>query len=101
MEVFVDDVSDIGLMTLTGTMKSATTETHSETYGTWNQLPSVLIVDDDAGQNYQTYLANALVAAGYPGRVYDANTLGRPRPRSCSTPTGWFSGLLRVVMLRT
>ena len=78
VEVFVDDVSDIGLMTLTGTMKSATTETHSETYGTWNQLPSVLIVDDDAGQNYQTYLANALVAAGYPGRVYDANTLGRP-----------------------
>jgi hypothetical protein len=78
VEVFVDDVSDMGLMTLTGTMKSATTETHNETYGTWNQLPSVLIVDDDAGQNYQTYLANALTAAGYPGRVYDANTLGRP-----------------------
>jgi len=78
IEVYVDDVSGMGIATLTGTMKSAPAETHSETYGTWNQLPSILIVDDDGGQSYQTYLAAALSNAGYPGRLYDTNTLGRP-----------------------
>jgi len=78
VEVFVDDISDMGLVTLTAYMKSLPTETHSETYGTWNQLPSILIVDDDAGQNYQTAMVNSLDNAGYPGRVWNADTLGRP-----------------------
>jgi hypothetical protein len=78
IEVFVDDVNDMGLVTLTATMKSAPSQTHNATYGTWNQVPSILIVDDDAGQAYQTYLVNALDSLGYPGRVWNANTLGRP-----------------------
>jgi hypothetical protein len=80
VEIYVDDVPDMGLVTLTVYMKSAPAVTHSETVGAWNQIPSVLIVDDDAGQTYQTYLANALQNAGYPGRVWDANSLGRPSP---------------------
>ncbi|MFZ1947930.1 MAG: FlgD immunoglobulin-like domain containing protein [bacterium] len=78
IEIFVDDVNDMGLVTLTATMKSAPAQTHNATYGAWNQVPSILIVDDDAGQAYQTYLVNALDSLGYPGRVWNANTQGRP-----------------------
>jgi hypothetical protein len=78
VEVFFDDVADMGLVTLTAYMKSLPTERHSETYAAWNQLPSILIVDDDDGQAYEAALVTALADAGYPGRVWDADSLGRP-----------------------
>ena len=78
VDVYTDSTTQMGLMTLTGTMRNAPTVTHSETYAAFTELPSIMIVDDDAGMGYQTYLVNALQAAGYPTRVWDADLLGRP-----------------------
>ena len=78
IEVFTDMSQDMGLVTLTGTMKSAPMVSHSETYATWTELPSILLVDDDDDNMYETYLVNALLANGYPVRVWDTMLLGRP-----------------------
>ncbi len=78
VEIFTDHSAQMGMVTLTGTMRTDPDVTHSETYAAFTSLPSIMIVDDDAGQNYQTYLVNALQAAGYPARVWNTNTLGRP-----------------------
>jgi hypothetical protein len=78
VDFFTDMTQAMGLVTLTGTMKSAPGVSHSETYAAWTELPSILLVDDDDDNNYQTYLANALTAAGYPARVWDVFALGQP-----------------------
>jgi len=78
VEVFTDESSEMGLITLTGTMASSPAETHSETFGVWYEHPSILIVDDDGGAAYETALATSLENAGYPGRIWDADALGRP-----------------------
>ena len=49
-----------------------------ETYGTFVDLPSVLLVDDDGGDAHETYLETALADTGYPTMVWDAEERGRP-----------------------
>jgi hypothetical protein len=78
IEVFLDDVADLGLVTLTGTMKSNSSETHMEVYEAWNQLPSILIVDDDGDEILETDLYEALINAGYPALAWDTDVQGRP-----------------------
>jgi len=50
----------------------------SEIYGTFVDVPSVLLVDDDGGQSHETYLETALSDTGYPTMVWDAKERGRP-----------------------
>jgi hypothetical protein len=78
IEVFTDMSQDMGVVTLTGTMKSAPGVSRGETYATWTELPSILLVDDDDDNMYETYLVDALLANGYPARVWDTMLLGRP-----------------------
>ena len=40
--------------------------------------PSILLVDDDGGQNYQTYFTQALDADGYTYDIWDVSTSGSP-----------------------
>ncbi len=41
-------------------------------------LPCTLLVDDDAGENYETYYANALTAAGVDYQLWDVGASGSP-----------------------
>jgi hypothetical protein len=77
-DIFVADFNAMGTTTLTVTMKSDPGVTHSATYAGFAEKPSILLVDDDAGATYETYMLNALQAAGYFARVWDAFLLGRP-----------------------
>jgi M6 family metalloprotease-like protein len=45
---------------------------------TFVELPSVLIVDDDNGDDLEMYLQTALADTGYSARTWDASTRGRP-----------------------
>ena len=47
-------------------------------FGTFVEAPSLLIVDDDDGESYETYLETALADAGYGAMTSDAATGGRP-----------------------
>lgn len=78
VEIFVGTAHAAGTTTLTATMKSAPSVTHSATYAGFAETPSIMLVDDDGGASYQTYMLNALTAAGYFARVWDTSTLGRP-----------------------
>ena len=49
-----------------------------EVYTTTTVKPQILLVDDDAGQNYETYFENALNADGYQYDVWDVNSQGSP-----------------------
>lgn len=82
IEVFMTDgigtYQDVGFATLTAMSNGDTTITVEETYATFCDLPSLLVVDDDGGASHETYMVTALEDTGYPSRVWDANSLGRP-----------------------
>ncbi|MBD3347782.1 MAG: T9SS type A sorting domain-containing protein [Candidatus Eisenbacteria bacterium] len=50
----------------------------SQIYGTFVDVPSVLLVDDDGGASHETHLETALADTGYPSMVWDTAVRGRP-----------------------
>jgi hypothetical protein len=74
----VGTVKGMALTTLTATSKGNPTFTSSESFATFVDLPSILLVDDDGGVSYESYLATALADTGYAARVWDASAKGRP-----------------------
>jgi hypothetical protein len=75
--VFNRGVPEMGLAHITGTMRHDTV-TKMETFATFILVPSILLVDDDAGGSYETYMDAALDSAGYDAHVWDADASGRP-----------------------
>ena len=47
-------------------------------FATFVETPSILLVDDDAGADYEAYLESALTDTGYSAHTWDAVTKGRP-----------------------
>ena len=75
--VFTGGVPNMGLGIITGTMRAGGV-IKNETFGVFINVPSILLVDDDAGMSYETYMDAALDSAGYDCQVYDADAHGRP-----------------------
>jgi thiol-disulfide isomerase/thioredoxin len=50
----------------------------TETYATFVNTRSILIVDDDGGQSYETYLEDAIADTGQFAYTWDASARGRP-----------------------
>lgn len=80
VDVRVRGTEDVGLITLVGTMRSDPGQVRDETFAAFASTPSILIVDDDAGAGYETYIEAAVDSAGYKARTWDADSLGRPGP---------------------
>lgn len=82
LEVHIDDV--VGTMTgMAVTTLSATSQgdpdfVSVESYATFVNTPSILIVDDDAGQSHESHLQTAVADTGYSAFTWDADTRGRP-----------------------
>ncbi|MFH1865340.1 MAG: FlgD immunoglobulin-like domain containing protein [Candidatus Eisenbacteria bacterium] len=74
----VGTVQGMALTALTATSKGDPTSISTEQFATFVDVPSILVVDDDAGATYETYLETALGDTGYTARVWDANVKGRP-----------------------
>jgi hypothetical protein len=75
--VFTGGVPDMGLASITGTMRAGSV-IKTETFAVFINVPSILLVDDDAGMGYETYMDAALDSAGYDCHVWDAAARGRP-----------------------
>lgn len=78
VHIYSADQPDLGTATLTGTMRSDPNKTATEYYAAFCALPSILVLDDDAGATHETYMETALDDAGYPGLVWDVNAMGWP-----------------------
>jgi hypothetical protein len=76
--VFNRGMPEMGLAHITGTMRGDPGVTKMETFATFILVPSILLVDDDAGGTYETYMDAALDSAGYDAHVWDADARGRP-----------------------
>jgi len=74
----VGTVSGMALTTLTATSKSDANAMSSQSFATFVNAPSILLVDDDGGATHETHLEAALDANGYTARVWDADSKGRP-----------------------
>ncbi len=85
LDVWTGGLQDIGLVTLIGTSRGDPGQTASETFATFAGQSTILIVDDDAGAGYETYVEAALDSAGYKARTWDADSLGRPGPVQLSS----------------
>jgi thiol-disulfide isomerase/thioredoxin len=73
-------VPGVGVTQLTATSAHDRATSASEIFGTFCEVPSILMVDDDMGDTLEVYLENALKDTGYPGMVWDADLRGRPSP---------------------
>jgi hypothetical protein len=80
VDIYVGGSQNMGQATMTATMRHDPPTFKTETYTAFAQLPSFLLVDDDDGGAYETYLKSAIEAAGYKARAWDADSLGRPGP---------------------
>lgn len=76
--VFNRGIPEMGLAHITGTMRGDPGVVRMETFATFILVPSILLVDDDAGDTYETYMDAALDSAGYEAHVWDADARGRP-----------------------
>jgi hypothetical protein len=72
---YVGTTQGMALTTLTTTWGREST---SMSFATFVDLPSILLVDDDQGASYETYLEGSVDASGYAARTWDADALGRP-----------------------
>ena len=75
----IDNVGTTQGMALTTLTATWGRESVSVSFATFVDLPSILLVDDDAGASYETYLEESVEAAGYEARTWDADGLGRPK----------------------
>jgi hypothetical protein len=73
-------IPGVGVTELTATSAHHRATMTSEIFGTFCEVPSILMVDDDMGDTLEVYLASALKDTGYPGMVWDADARGRPSP---------------------
>jgi hypothetical protein len=78
VEIYVGGTPNIGEVTMVITSRGNPANSVSETYTAFAGIPSILLVDDDNGANYETYMEAAVDSAGYKARVWDADSLGRP-----------------------
>lgn len=78
MTDYLGNVRGRAVTSLTAKSNGDTTVQRRETYGTFVEMPSILLVDDDGGGAYETYLETALIDTGYPPMVWDAHSRGRP-----------------------
>lgn len=76
--VYVGGSDEMGLVMLTASMRGDPSKVKRETYAAFVNLPSFMLVDDDAGASHETYLQTAIENAGYEARVWNADSLGRP-----------------------
>jgi hypothetical protein len=75
--VFNRGMPEMGLGIITGTMRTGGV-VKDEVFAAFISVPSILLVDDDAGATYETYMDAALDSAGYDAHVWDADARGRP-----------------------
>ena len=87
MTDYLGAVRGRAVTSLTAKSNGDTTVQLRETYGTFVEMPSVLLVDDDAGASHQAYLETALIDTGYPPMPWDAH--GRGRPSSLLLESFW------------
>jgi hypothetical protein len=78
VEVFAGAAENVGLVAIRGVSRGNPGLEKRETLATFAGIPSILLVDDDAGAGYETYLEAAVDSAGFKTRVWDADSLGRP-----------------------
>ncbi|MFH1502192.1 MAG: FlgD immunoglobulin-like domain containing protein [Candidatus Eisenbacteria bacterium] len=78
MEDFLGYVQGMAVTEITAQSNGEPSIQLSEIYGTFVDVPSILLVDDDAGASYETHLETALGDAGYPAMVWDVDGRGRP-----------------------
>lgn len=74
----LDNVGDVRGMALTTLSAAGATDTAYVSFATFVDLPSILLVDDDAGATHETYLQTAIEDVGLAARSWDADVLGRP-----------------------
>jgi hypothetical protein len=74
----VGTVQGMALTTLTATSNGDAMSVSTESFATFVDLPSILLIDDDAGASHETHLETALGDNGFTARVWDANVKGRP-----------------------
>lgn len=82
LAVYIDDVvgttTGMAVSTLSATSNGDPEIVSTETYATFVNTRSILIVDDDGGQSYETYLQNAVADTGEFAHTWDADAAGRP-----------------------
>jgi hypothetical protein len=78
VDIYVGGSQNMGLERMTATIRQEPSIVKSQTYAAFANLPSFLLVDDDNGAGYETYLETAIENAGYKARVWDCDSLGRP-----------------------
>jgi hypothetical protein len=83
--VFVGGTADAGTVDLVGGSRIGWV-VKTEILAAFDDVPSIMIVDDDAGASYESYMLDAVEAAGYKAHVWNADSLGRPGER---TPDYW------------
>ncbi len=74
----VGHTQGMALTTLSATSTGDPSAMSSESFATFVDLPSILLVDDDGGASHETYLETALSDTGYTAMVWDAEVRGRP-----------------------
>ncbi len=77
----IDTIGTVAGMAVTTLSAQSSVDPQSSadiSFGTFVEAPSILIVDDDGGESYETYLEAALADAGYGAMTSDAATRGRP-----------------------
>ena len=74
----MDNVGTVQGMALTTLSATGATDTATVSFATFVDLPSILLVDDDAGATYETHLQTAIDDAGFAARPWDTDVLGRP-----------------------
>jgi hypothetical protein len=74
----VGTTEGMALTAVTAESKSDPMAVSTESFATFVELPSILLVDDDNGQSHETYLKTAVEDAGYAARVLDTSADGRP-----------------------
>lgn len=79
VDVYVAEEQDMGTLYFQGTSRGdpGVNKTVGE-FAVFCAQSSVLLVDDDNGGAYETYLETALAGAGYLSHVHNASLVGRP-----------------------
>jgi thiol-disulfide isomerase/thioredoxin len=74
----VGNTQGMALTTITAASKGDPSAVSTESFATFVELPSIMLVDDDGGASHETYLETAITDTGYAARVWDAAADGRP-----------------------